>query len=314
VALIDELGNDALAAVSATVPFTADSPKTVLDWLASSEGGRKVMRRAATVLAAGDAKNKAKAKEIEDALTARAAAPPPVAANNQKAIDHLNKAIDIDPNKSRYTSATPPLKLPVQLYRAGMEEMGGVYYDPSMPSTPPGLAGDTAFNYWSQTSGVCQYPTIYIRLGPLAEKSFDDEYIRYNLFHEFQHYLRDLEFRKPESEKSAETKTLESGAKNSADKETEAISIGMVTYFDKLSNPELSDIVWYLSTSLPSADPNFRTAAIDRIRTAVAGDPKKQKRLLDVINKRPASDIAALDPLIKAIKAIPPVPPPKVTP
>ena len=140
------------------------------------------------------------------------------------------------------------------------------------------------------------------------------------LWHEFQHYKRGLEFRKPDPAKTEEVRILEAEEENHRpNNEIEATSIGLADYLDKMTDDDVKVTLRYLAEYFASADPRFRKPAIERIRKAGraraeniarnsragvrAGDRTTQHDLLTLLQSLSKSDKGALDELIKAIQS-----------
>jgi hypothetical protein len=129
------------------------------------------------------------------------------------------------------------------------------------------------------------------------------------MWHEFQHYKRHVEFREPESTKTAETKELETelndtSLKEKPNAEIEATSIELADNFDKLSDDEVKNVLRYLSDFMvhTRATNTFKTPAIERIRASVTGDRKKQDRMLNLLkNDGRKADVAKLKDIADAI-------------
>lgn len=308
VAVIDEMGSDAADVLMHVSPFSPKSSDSMLNELAGSDEGQRIMARAISALREGNASSRVRADQVEKILKAhQTPSTATVSPTDQAAIDRINKAIDADPRKAQYLKAGLPLRFPVQLHEYGLEMMGGVYYSPSMPSDPKkgGDAARTHTTRWKSDKHPTRYPLIYIELGPLA-LAYTDEYIRSTLWHEFQHYNQYLAFREDESKKSAKTKTLEAesaaGGASAPNAELEATSIQLADDFSRLNDDEVKNTLRYLADHLDSSTikADFKTEATDRIKAAVTGDRAKQDRLLKLIAQVKRS---SLDDIAKAIKA-----------
>lgn len=315
IAEIDALGGDAAEVLMRISPFSAKSSDSMLNVLAGSEAGQRILVRASTALRDGDLVAKMRADTIDNILKARQTPSTTIIKpDEQKAIDRINKAIDADPRKTTYTSAKLPLRFPVTRYDSDKEMTGGVYYNPYLPTTS-GEAGRTKAAAWSDKTHDTMYPLIAIQLGPLA-LSETDEYIRSILWHEFQHYLQYLRYREPSAGKTPETKILEAesnaSAASSPNAELEATSIQIADDMTKLNDKELTSVLRYLATftTNPKSNAGFVTAAIERIKKAVTGDRTKQDRLLNLIAKLNATERTQLNALTTAIRAdLAPLPP-----
>ncbi|HKY53423.1 MAG TPA: DUF4157 domain-containing protein, partial [Anaerolineales bacterium] len=291
-AAIDKLGDDAAKVLIHVGPFSPRADDSQLHELAGTEAGQRVMARVSKALRDGDVIARNRAKTIDRILADRkSTAQPKVSSEVQQNLDRINKAISADPRIQLYRKAKIPLKLPVELYQAQREMMGGVYYDPYMPSDPnqPGDAGRTWAKSWMSERHPTRYPLIYIQIGPLALR-FTDEYIRSVLWHEFQHYQQYLAFREPSSSKSTDVTILEAESADTGqpvkpNSEIVATSIQLADDFDKLSDDEAKSTLRYLSDFMNHRDtqPSFKAKAIDQIKTAVAGNRAKQDRLLGLI-------------------------------
>jgi len=307
VGVIDEMVSDAADVLMHVSPFSPKSSDSMLNELAGSEEGQRIMAKAISALRDGSASSRVRADQLEKILKVhQAPSTATVSPTDQAAIDRINKAIDADPRKAQYLKAGLPLRFPVGLHEYGMEMMGGVYYSPSMPSDPKkgGDAARTHTSRWKSDKHPTRYPLIYIELGPLA-LAYTDEYIRSTLWHEFQHYQQYLSFREEESKKSAKTKTLEAesaaGGASAPNAELEATSIQLADDFSRLSDDEVKSTLRYLADHLDSSiKADFKTEATDRIKAAVSGDRAKQDRLLKLIAQVKRS---SLDDIAKAIKA-----------
>jgi hypothetical protein len=308
--IIDNLGSDADDVLITIGPIRDDSQANEL---AGSEAGQRILQRAIEALRNGNLYARSRADELEKILQARTSAPAPqVSPANQNAIARINAAINADPRKTQYLQASLPLRLPVTIYRPDLEMSGGVYYDPSMPSTAAeGVdVGITYGAIWTSPRYPTQFPLIYIRIGPLV-LTHTDEHIRSVMWHEFQHYKRVLEYRKPDVEQSAESQALEqeylAGTAGSVrpNMELEAISIQLRDYFDRLNDDEVKTTLRYFADNFvhARAQQGFKDAALQRITGTVSGDRKKQNRLLKLIQQLGPRRRRALAPLRNAIRA-----------
>jgi hypothetical protein len=179
-----------------------------------------------------------------------------------------------------------------------------------MPSDPKagGDAGRTGALAFTSDKHPARYPLISIQIGPLA-LAMTDEYVRSVMWHEFQHYKQYLSFREPESSKSAQTQSLEaesrSSGRTSPNMEIEATSIELAGDFAKLSDDEVKQVLSYLADHYrhPKIKAEFRDAATDRIKAAVAGDRAKQDRLIRLIKALSKTDRESLADVLAAINA-----------
>ena len=309
--IIDGLGDNATSVLEITAPFDGGQSLD-LGVLMGSRKAREMLKRVSAELAKGDANAKKTAERIDAAIEAHEAAPKvkPKKAEAD-AIAQINAALnDKDPKSAEYGSFAPPLKFPVQLYRAGTEETGGVYYDPDLPGTEKGAAGLTSAPRL-KINEMPGRPLIFIRLGPLAIRSPDasrhsNADTQQTLYHEFQHYRRYVELRKPEKQ-SPEAKIIEgeTGLAEAPNAEVEATSTALAAYFDRMKDDEVTSALLYLARFLGGdIDAKlFRDPAVSRIRKAVSGKPASQSRLIRLIGNLQPGDQAALAPLRAAIEA-----------
>jgi hypothetical protein len=221
-----------------------------------------------------------------------------------QAIARINRVLPLDPRFGDYTRAgvaDVPLKFPVELYSPGRPIDGGVYYDPNLDKS-----GRVDVEGHKIGLARTQYPLFYIKLGPAAVSS-SDAYLQSVLWHEFVHFRRVLGFRRPDAEKSDQTKQLEVAVGAGpealdADAEVEATSFQLAVYLEKLPDDDVKGVLGYLAKFLPSALPPFKPAAIQRIRDAVAGKPAQRRRLLHLIDDtKDRKRRSALAPLRNAL-------------
>jgi hypothetical protein len=266
--------------------------------LAGSEAGQRILDRVVRALREGDLAARHRADAIARILAGRRAPPSLTPSlSQQQELAQINNAINADSAarlaQYRDRALLVPLRLPVQLYQPGFEMSGGVYYDNTLPRLPPGEAGITTGVVWSRPGNVQQsfrYPLNFIRLGPLV-LSHTDEYIRSTMWHEFQHYRRYLEARQTDAVQAPDSLQLEEELRQPAvgdsrpNLELEATSIQLAGDFDRLRDDEVQSVLIYLGKHMANSNARaqFRTAAIDRVRVAVAGDRTKQDRLLRLI-------------------------------
>lgn len=144
-------------------------------------------------------------------------------------------------------------------------------------------------NRQTATQAHQQKPSVTPELGPDALNS-SDAYLQSTMWHEFQHYQRLTAFRQADADKSSDVKFLAQEAETTPEgaklesAETEASSIQLADYFDQLSDVDAKSTLLYLARFFKVALPDFKQAAIDRIRNVVAKQPDKKARLLKLID------------------------------
>ena len=319
---IDSLGGDA-SEVLMQIAYNRGNKavnETILNALAGSEGGQKILEKMSQVLKKGDPIARSIVAPTIDTIlkTRRSAAPAQLSQELKGIIDRITQAIDADSQRRKqYLEETkPPLRLPVKIYQSGQEMLGGVYYDPSMPTELPGDAGRTITsgsfrNPW-QPGAHTQFPLVYIKLGPIALK-YSNNFISSVLWHEFEHYKQILEYRNLDTKTSTDDrlKILEeeystvSPTESLPNSELEATSVQLSDDFERLTDDEVQAVLSYLADHMANAKAkqSFKDAAISRIKGAVRGKRNKQRHnLLFVIRKLGRKDQSNLKALSDAIQ------------
>jgi len=267
---------------------------------------------------------------LVDALTFRDSASKITNPDERLILDRINNAIVQDSDFSKYGFAPVPLRFPVEIFTTiDNARDGGVYYDPNLNVNSGKAAGVTVAEgiRLSDANQITrtQYPLIFIKLGPKcvlkdknaktdSEKYYAPAEIRSVMWHEFVHYRRFDSFRKPDSQKSPEEKTLESDGTNGPNAEVEAYSVQLAKYFDTLGDFALEEWLKIFANYLNDAyDPLFINQAIERICLAVASQPAKKARILNIIRKLKNSKLNILEKAIATgtyVQALPvsPVP------
>jgi hypothetical protein len=267
---------------------------------------------------------------LVDALTFRDSASKITNPDERLILDRINNAIVQDSDFSKYGFAPVPLRFPVEIFTTiGNARDGGVYYDPNLNVNSGKAAGVTVADSirLSDANQITrtQYPLIFIKLGPKcvlkdknaktdSKKYYAPAEIRSVMWHEFVHYRRFDSFRKPDSQKSPEEKTLESEGTNGPNAEVEAYSVQLAKYFDTLGDSAIEEWLKIFANYLNDAhDPVFINQAIERIYLAVASQPAKKARILNIIRKLKNSKLNILENAIATgtyVQALPvsPVP------
>ena len=286
-ALLDRL--PALDAKSAAEIVT-EIKDIALAAVAGSAAGREVLEKLLDRMPEKDFRFSSQRGRVQSAIDLRRTSnrtSPTV--DQQKALDRINKALSKDATHvAQYAAAATPLKFPVELRQPGLEDDGGVYFDPNLTE-----AGDTkTFLTEFGIDGVRlgrAFLLTSIHLGPDVLLGADT-FIQATMFHEFQHYKRHLEYRLEQGTKSEVTRGLEEEQVASTSvndrplAETEAASTELAEMHAKLNDKDLKDVLLYLSRFMGRATKEFRDEAIDRVLTATSKDPVGRQRLIDAID------------------------------
>lgn len=260
-----------------------------LEDLAGSPAGREVLEKFIARMPVNDARFSTQIAKVQSALDLRKKSLRRTpSTSDQQAIDRINKALSRDTvHMAQYTAGTlsTPLRFPVELRQPGLEDDGGVYWDPGLKDAGETTTSERDFAIGGTILGRAFLLT-YVRLGPSALTD-TDEAIRSTMFHEFTHYKRHLEFRLDEAAKSAETKFLENeqllpGEPENA--ETEAASSELAEEYKTLNDKELRSVLLYLSRFIGAAIGQFRNEAIDRVLAATKKDPVGRTRIIQNID------------------------------
>ncbi|PWT95628.1 MAG: hypothetical protein C5B52_17420 [Bacteroidetes bacterium] len=308
--VISDMGGDASDVLIDMPPFSFNTSDGQIRDLIGTDAGMRVLLKVKAIFEDGDSKSRSRAKDFDKIIQdSKADNPDAKKPEIAKILKRMNDAVDADPRKKMYTSYEMPLQFPIEMLKPGFERMGGVYYDRTLPpiESRSGIAGETGgSSYTDKATGKTQYPRVFIRLGPLSLAE-SDNFFRSALFHEFQHYQRAIEARKDDASKTVETKWLENEQLDKSktvkyNAETEATSTQIAADFAILNDKEMQSNLSYLSQTLYMSDKKFRDPAIAKIKAALSGDVKKQKRMLNLI--KGLSDKSERDHLKELFNAI----------
>lgn len=310
IAKIDELYDNAPSALYRLGYF---KDLTNAARLARYSGGRKILERAIAAFKKGGVAERVHGDEVQKLLDRYSAVAATPSEDEQKAIDTLNNAINGEDaaQLAIYKQGPMPLILPVRLYEYGREEVGGVYYDPHMPSDPKkgGAAGKTDRSNLTGSFGGTKYQHFhsgFIKIGSLALSSAPNA--RSTLYHEFLHYsfqrdrqlgrVTDPDMKQLQADQAARAATREN------DEHVEICTLQLVRDFDALSDAEVDQVLSYLADHMPGANQRFIDRGVKRVTDFVTPDAKKQKRLLKLIGGLSKSEKAALEPFRAAVAAL----------
>jgi hypothetical protein len=321
---VDALGGDAPEALRNL--GTLEDEQRVKD-IATHPGGRRILQRVRQAMEGGSVVDREQARRLGELLAryeAPAAKPTP---DDEQALAKINGAIDgaSAEQRARYRQPPLPLRLPVRLYETGREEVGGVYYDPSMLGKA-GEATAAGQTYVATPRGKVggredvQFHAGFIRIGPPALSS--PELIRSTLRHEHQHLLLHVERRHPDRVTNPVLLELRSqaatGQAATPDEELEVTSLHLVRDFDWLADGEVRVVLRYLAENLDhrAASRQFVDRAVTRIAAFAVGNETRRTRLLRLINAEAAEVRRQLASLVRALgpprphRPAPPPPPP----